>query len=120
MKRLRALFLIPALVVITTAIFFWTPSATSVPNSASTLSFASDTSWRVFDGDPASGPVNLIGHPQLVCLNANYPSPCPVGATLYGWTQSGWTADLSSIPGASWIWAPNMDGSTFPAEYNEF
>ncbi len=97
------------------------PRATSVSAPiASTVSLISDTSWQVFDGDPTLGPANSLGPAQLVCLNAFYPSPCPAGATLYGWTSSGWGADLSSILGAMWIWAPNVTGSTFPAEFNQF
>jgi len=83
-------------------------------------SFVSDTTWQVFDADPSLGPVNSLGNAQLVCLNAYAPSPCPPGATLYGWSPGGWTADLSSISGAHWIWAQNITGQTSPAEYNKY
>ena len=55
-----------------------------------------------------------------MCLNLSYPSPCPAGATVYGFVGGGWRADLSSIPGAHWIWAPNINGTTTPAELNQF
>ncbi len=85
-----------------------------------TVTFASDVDWEVFDADPSLGPASFLGDAQFVCLNSYYPSPCPSGATLYGWGDGGWTADLSSIPKANWIWAPNITGQTTPAEFNQF
>jgi hypothetical protein len=66
-----------------------------------TTTFASDPSWL-----PAS---------QNVCLNASSPNPCPAGATLYGYPFGGWGANLSSIPGATWIWSAGVTGATAPA-----
>jgi hypothetical protein len=85
-----------------------------------TITLVSDTSWEVFDGDPASGPATSLGFAQTVCLNASAPANCPAGATLYGHPAAGWSADLSSIPGAFWIWAPGITGATAPAELAEF
>ena len=87
---------------------------------AQTATLVSDTSWEVFDGDPASGSATSLGFAQPVCLNASAPANCPAGATLYGFADPGWTADLSSIPGAVWIWAPAITGATAPAELAEF
>jgi hypothetical protein len=61
-----------------------------------------------------------LGNVQNVCLNESYPSNCPEGATLYGYGGSGWQADLSSIPGATWIWVPYITGDVLPAENSEF
>ncbi len=95
------------------------PHASSAP-TAGTVSFISDTTWQVYNADPALGPATSLGFAQLVCLNLSYPSPCPAGATVYGFTGGGWRADLSPIPGARWIWAPNINGTTTPAELNQF
>jgi len=70
-----------------------------------TQTFASDPTWNA----------------QNVCLNASSPSPCPAGATLWGFAGSGWGANLSTIPGATWIWATGLTGTSspaYPAEYN--
>lgn len=85
-----------------------------------TITLVSDTSWEVFNGDPASGAATSLGFAQTVCLKASAPLNCPAGATLYGFGGTGWSADLSSIPGAFWIWAPGITGTTAPAENAEF
>jgi hypothetical protein len=71
-----------------------------------TITFASDATWSA----------------QNVCVNALSPPNCPLGATLYGTggAGAGWPADLSSISGATWIWASGITGATspaYPAEY---
>lgn len=90
--------------------------ALPVAARAVTINIVSDTSWTVYDADG-----NRLDDPaQNVCLNATAPSNCPAGATLYGYPFQGWTANLSSIPGATWIWAPNITGTTAPAADAEF
>lgn len=82
-----------------------------------TIAFASDTTWTVEDADAGIGPaLSLPGSAQQVCLNASFPDPCPSGATAYGWAGGGWGASLAEIPGASWIWAPGIDGASSPAD----
>jgi hypothetical protein len=87
-----------------------------------TVTRVSNTSWKVFDGDPASGSATLLGFAQPVCLDASIPAPanCPAGATDYQFAGTGWTADLSSIPGAVWIWAPGITKDTAPAELAQY
>lgn len=83
---------------------------------AVTINIVSDTTWTVSDSNGTD-----LGNAQNVCLNATAPSNCPAGATLYGYPHGGgWTADLSSILGATWIWAPNITGTTSPAANAEF
>jgi len=91
--------------------------ALPVVTQAENINIVSNTSWTVTDAND-----NLLGNAQNVCLSPTAPSNCPVGATSYGFTLggSGWTADLSSIPGATWIWAPNITGATAPAGNAEF
>jgi hypothetical protein len=90
---------------------------------ADTITLVSDTTWEVFNADPALGPATSLGFAQTVCLHtAPTPAPanCPPGATVYGFGGAGWEADLSSIPGAFWIWAPGITGTTAPAELAEY
>jgi hypothetical protein len=74
--------------------------------ATTTTTFASNPTWL-----PAS---------QNVCLNASSPNPCPAGATQYGYPFGGWGANLSSIPGATWIWSAGITGATAPAFPAEF
>ena len=85
------------------------------------VTFASGTSWTVEDADAGVGPaLALPGAAQHVCLNAGAPATCPGDATLFGWVGSGWSADLSAIPGATWIWAPGIDAATTPADADTY
>jgi len=84
------------------------------PASAATTTIVSSPSWTV---TLANG---TVLNAQNVCLNATAPLNCPTGATLYGYAFAGWTADLSSIRGATWIWAPNVTGTTANAANAEF
>jgi hypothetical protein len=93
-------------------------AATAAPT---TVSFTSDTTWLASDADAATGPALALPAPaQKVCMNATSPPSCPPDATLYGFTGSGWGADLSSIPGAAWIWAPGITGSTSQADLDQY
>ena len=91
------------------------PFVLLVDAQAVTINIVSDTTWTVSDTNG-----NYLGNAQNVCLDATAPSNCPPGATWYGYTLPRWTADLSSIPGATWIWAPNITGATSPAANAEF
>jgi hypothetical protein len=96
------------------------PSLASANGRVRSEDFASDRNWLVFTDVPESafrqGPT-FLGKAQRVCLNAAAPSPCPSGATLYGWPgSSGWLADLTSIPDAKWIWASGVTGATTPSD----
>jgi hypothetical protein len=79
------------------------------------LTFGSDTQWSV-----ANSSNTPVGNAQYVALNASLPTVQPPGATQYGVFGSGWTADLSSIPGAFWIWAPGITGDTPNASLAEY
>lgn len=105
------LMLLVGLLPSTPLLFFTLPAEAQT----GTITFVSDTTWAV--SDPAG---TFLGFAQNVCLNASAPSNCPAGATSYGWGGGGWTADLSSIPGATWIWAPGITGTTSPAFPAEF
>ena len=73
-----------------------------------TTTFVSGPSWMTASSSGAS-----LGGAQYVVLNSQYPTVQPPGATNYGASANpGWTADLSSIPGAYWIWAPGITGAT--------
>ena len=89
-----------------------------------TLTFSSGPDWKTFSKDPGPTSFSLgkgfIGFPEAVCLNEDFPWPCPDDAVLYGYPGGGWFADLSPIPAAVWIWAPNVTGDTAPAEFASF
>lgn len=65
-----------------------------------------------------------VGQAQNVCLRASPPVPanCPINATPpgpateYGYSLSGWSANLSGLPDPKWIWAPGITGNSRPAE----
>jgi hypothetical protein len=72
---------------------------------------------------PESGPAvnrndrSFVGYAQRVCLNPATPAICPLDATLYSLSPGqGWRADLTAIPGATWIWTPGVDGNSLGAE----
>jgi hypothetical protein len=82
---------------------------------ANDVNIVSNSSWSVTDanGQP-------LGNSQNVCLNAGFPVNCPTTAVVYGYPYGVWRADTSTIPGATWIWAPNITGSSTPAASAEF
>ena len=77
-------------------LFFALPAEAQTP----TVTFVSDTTWAA--SDPAG---TSLGFAQDICLNP---------------TLSCASANLSSIPGARWIWAPGITGTTSPAFPAEF
>lgn len=112
MRRIRACVVLAAMLALV--------GAQQVQAQTQTITLVSDTSWEVFNADPASSAATSLGFAQTVCLNASAPVNCPAGATLYGFAGTAWSAALSSIPGAFWIWAPGITGTTAPAENAEF
>jgi hypothetical protein len=90
--------------------------ASPAPASAPSVVLASDASWDVFSGDPSVPGAVFLGKAQPVCLNPTTPAGCPAGAVLYGNPSTAWTADLASLPGAVWVWAPGVTGATTPAD----
>jgi hypothetical protein len=107
----------------------WAPTvgsaAAPLPSSRrESLHFISGREWRTFDRDPGSAATRnddrFVGFAQRVCLNALVPANCPGDATLYGLPPGdGWRADLAAIPGATWIWAPGIDGDSNGAELED-
>jgi hypothetical protein len=89
--------------------------ALPVDSKAVTTIIASGTNWKVSDSKGIA-----IGLAQNVCLNQSAPINCPAGATRYGYPFVAWTADLSSIPGATWIWAPKITGASTGAANARF
>lgn len=90
--------------------------ALPVVAEAVNVNIVTDTSWTVYDDNN-----NFLGNAQYVCLNASAPSNCPANATQYGYNlPGGWAANLSGIPNAKWIWAPNITGATSSAANAEF
>src|SRR4051812_26911644 len=80
---------------------------------ASIITLASDPSWDAYDANPASGTAHLLGAAEYVADNASAPTNQPPGTVVYGYPAAGgMTANLSSIPGAHWIWAPGITGAT--------
>ena len=85
--------------------------------AAPSVPLASDASWDVFSSDPTIPGAVFLGKAQPVCLNATTPANCPAGAILYGNpATAAWTADLSTLPGAVWVWVPGVTGATTTAD----
>lgn len=105
----------------TLAALLLAPASALAADGDVTIAAVSDPTWTVDDADGAIGPaLALPGAAQRVCLNDASPAGCPADATRYGWPGAGWSADLASIPGAWWIWAPGVTGATSPADNDTY
>jgi hypothetical protein len=93
-----------------TLIAGWIPASI-----AATQNFISDTTWAVTDA--ASNP---LGQAQFVCISPGQPPSCPAGATFFTASGTGWSANISSIPGAHWIFAPGITAATPNASLARF
>jgi hypothetical protein len=89
--------------------------ALPVAAQAVSVNLVSGTDLTVLDNN-----MTPVGNAQNVCLTAMSPSNCPRGATVYQYPYPSWRANLSSIPGATWVWAPNLTGTTSPAANQTF
>jgi hypothetical protein len=118
-RKFEGISILVAIFLVTLTLASLIPHASS-SGTTGPVTFDSNTSWQVYNADPALGPATSLGFAQFVCLTSSIPSTCPAGATTYGHNTGGWSSDLSSIPGAHWIWAPNINGTTTPAEFNQF
>ena len=79
------------------------------------ITFRSNNQWSVADSSNVP-----VGNAEYVALNASMPVVQPPGAIQYGVFGAGWSADLSTIPGAFWIWAPGITGDTPNASLAEY
>ena len=110
----KAIFYKPGRVALIYLAIAVATSSALAQTAPTTITFASDPSWQAYTSDPLTPGLILLGNANQICLNASSPQPCPVGSIVYGnTTEVGWTADLSSIPGASWIWIPNVTGNSY-------
>ena len=81
-------------------------AASRPAQSDKTILLTSGPAWQSWQGG------SFTGQAQNVCLNATSPPNCPAGATIYGYVGVAWQANLSAIPGATWVWAPGITGKT--------
>ncbi len=81
-----------------------------------TVRFVSDPTWVVVAPNRT-----FVGFAQRVCANSTSPVNCPSDAMIFGYpTPWGWSANLATLPGATWIWAPGITPVTTPAGLAEF
>ncbi len=72
-----------------------------------TVSFVSGDSWTAYTD---AGLTNSLGNAAVVCVSA---SGCTGDEINYGTNySSAWSASLASIPGAEWIWRPDITASS--------
>lgn len=97
--------------------------ATATATTTTTVPFASGSDWTAYSADPGTTPFlqtpAVLGSAQRVCMSEIAPPSCAPGATIYHSPFSGWTADLSPIPGAAWIWRPGINGDSTPADLSD-
>jgi hypothetical protein len=97
--------------------------AVATASAGTTIQFASGADWTSFSADPGSTPfletASVLGDAQRVCMSEIAPPTCASGATIYHSPFFGWTADLSPIPGAAWIWSPGITGESTPADLSD-
>lgn len=106
---MRPRFLRLSLLVV--GIFF----AHGVSVRGETIFFQSDTSWNVSDASH-----NPVGTAEYVVLNSTYPTRRPPGAINYNFAGAGWTADLTPIPNAYWIYAPGINQNSPNANLSQY
>jgi hypothetical protein len=98
--------------------------AVATASASTTIHFASGSEWTSFSADPGSTPFlatpSVLGPAQRVCMTLIAPPNCAPGATIYNSPFYGWTADLSPIPGAAWIWRPGINGESTPADLADY
>lgn len=88
---------------------------------AAVLTFGSDTTWDVYNANPASAGAQLLGKAEFVADNATSPAVQPAGVIRYGYPAAGGlTANLSSIPGANWVWAPGITGTSVAPDFQQY
>ena len=93
-----------------------TKSLENQPAMDQPILFRSDSSWDTVDSNG-----KVLGKAQYVCLNETTPLPCPPRARIYRHpSPGGWSANLTGIPGARWIWGPEKIMSSIPAANSRF
>jgi len=111
----RMVCLVPVLgLVVMCAVGCSAAAATPHEADSKTILITSGPTWRTSHGG------RFIGMAQNVCLTPSVPANCPAGAVNYGYGGGGWTADLSAIPGATWIWAPRINGRSPNASLSSY
>ena len=119
-----ALTLARALAAVLAAVATIGTFSAAAASADSTIPFTSGPDWTAFSADPGSTPFlktpNVLGPSQPVCMSQLAPPSCPPGATIYNSPFPGWTADLSPIHGAAWIWRPGIDGTSTPADLADY
>src|SRR4051812_33736476 len=87
-------------------------AAPLIVRARNTQRFVSDETWTL---DSAGT------HAMPVCLGPSSPTGCPTtgNVLLYNYPYPGWGADLTSVPGAKWIWDARHVVSNSPADRDD-